>query len=108
MQQLDRHWQQLYGQQGQGLPDIFGDTSSMLAHLAKVAEEKAGEQRLEAGKVLNKPIEDWEVELALRKSHSGRAPGPDGLRIEFFKEAYVLVPAGTNGRERRKGLEQAH
>ena len=39
MQQLDRHWQQLYGQQGQGLPDIFGDTSSMLAHLAKVAEE---------------------------------------------------------------------
>lgn len=74
----------------------------MLAHLAKVAQEKAGEQRFEAAKDLNKPIEDWEVELALKKSHSGRAPGPDGLRIEFFKEAYILVPAGTNGRDRRE------
>jgi len=56
MQQLDMHWQQLYGQQSQGLTDFFGDTRSMLAHLTKVAQEKAGEQRLEAAKVLNKPI----------------------------------------------------
>jgi hypothetical protein len=49
---------------------------------------------------LNKPVEDWEVELALHKSHLGRAPGPDGLRIEFFKEAYVSVPTGR-GRDRR-------
>ena len=74
----------------------------MLAHLAKVAQEKAGEQRLEAAKSLNKPIEDWEVELALQKSHSGRPPGPGGLRTQFFREAYVLVPAGCNGRDCRE------
>lgn len=100
MEQLDRHWKQLYGQQGQGLPDLFGDTRAMLAHLAQVAQEKASEQRIEAARELNKPLEDWEVELALHKSHLGRAPGPDGLRIEFFKEAYVLVPTGR-GRDRR-------
>ena len=91
MQQLDMHWQQLYGQQGQGLPDVFGDTRSMLAHLTKVAQEKAGEQRLEAAKVLNKPIDDWEVELALKKSHSGRAPGPDGL----LSSCLLLLMGGT-------------
>jgi hypothetical protein len=100
MVQLDRHWQQLYGQQGQSLSVFFGDTRAMLAHLTQVSEAKAGEQRLAAAKELNKPVEDWEVELALHKSHLGRAPGPDGLRIDFFKEAYVSVPT-DRGRDRR-------
>ena len=47
---MDKHWPQLYGrQQGQGVPDLSGDTQSMLVHLAQVAQEKAGEsERLEA------------------------------------------------------------
>ena len=90
MQQLGRHWQQLYGQQGQCFPDNFGDTHSMLAHLTRwLTQEKAGEQRLEAAKVLNKPIE---AGLLV----------PMGCKLTFSKKAYVLVPAGTNGRDRRE------
>ena len=67
-----------------------------------MAQGKAGEQRLDAAKVFNKPIEDGQVELALGKSHSGRAPGPNGLRAGFYSEAYVLVPAGANQRDHRE------
>jgi hypothetical protein len=43
-----------------------------------------------AAAALNDDFSEHEVIMGLKKLHFGRAPGPDGLRGEFLKQAYVL------------------
>ena len=100
-QRMDGHWQQLYGQQGQGLQDIYGEERRMLEHLAHVANEKAGGQPFTAADQLNEPLQPEEVSAALHKAFLGRAAGPDGIRMEFFKGAYE-VEATERGRVKKR------
>jgi hypothetical protein len=40
---------------------------------------------------LNKPIATEEVDQALQEMPSGKAPGPDGFTVEFFKACWEIV-----------------
>lgn len=98
---MDAHWQQLYGHQGQGLQDIYGEARSMLEQLAQVARDKAGVENLKAAEQMNEPLQLEEVCAALHKAHPGRAAGPDGIRMEFLKGAYELE-ATERGRVKKR------
>jgi len=41
--------------------------------------------------LLNKPISTEEVDQALQEMPSGKAPGPDGFTVEFFKSYSKIV-----------------
>ncbi|XP_020096969.1 uncharacterized protein LOC109716078, partial [Ananas comosus] len=45
----------------------------------------------ENAEVLIKPIEDLEIKQALWSMPNGKAPGPDGLQAEFFKNYWDIV-----------------
>jgi ATP phosphoribosyltransferase len=40
---------------------------------------------------LNKPIAEEEIDQALQEMPNGKAPGPDGFTVEFFKAYWEVV-----------------
>jgi hypothetical protein len=42
-------------------------------------------------KHLNKPIAEEEIDQVLQKMPNGKAPGPDGFIVEFFKACWDIV-----------------
>ena len=92
MPQLHAYWSALYGGAGRGaLGELGQDMDALLQTLAQVAGTSRG---FEAAQQLNTHLGAREVEVALKKLHCGRAPGPDGLRAEHLRNAYVEVDAG--------------
>ena len=89
---LQAFWSELYGGQDRGaLPEMAPSAQALVESLLDVAQASAGFSHAEQ---LNDPIQEEEVCEALKKLHLGRAPGPDGLRAEFLKCAYVLEDLG--------------
>ena len=59
------------------------------------------EGHLLTGAALNSPIQDNEVEVALRAMGLGKAAGADGIPVEFFRQAYhERVFTGEDGKPR--------
>ena len=79
----------LCGGQGRGsLPECASSVSDYVARLVASVPDAT---RSSAAVVLNAPFTLCEVEAALRKMHYGRMAGPDGLKGELFKGAYIEV-----------------
>jgi len=93
MQEVHTYWAQLYGGGGQTLGGTDEEMAQMLQRMARVAGASRGHA---AAVGLNTDFTVEEVEAALKKLHSGRAAGPDGLRAEFLKNAYVLIPGNDD------------
>lgn len=90
MSAVESHWRALYGSPGQhSLPEC-GDSVSAL--VASLASSQGHNSHSAAAAVLNEPFSVEEVESALRKMHNGRMPGPDGMRGELLKGAFVDIP----------------
>ena len=86
--ELQRYWSGLYnvpdhGALGEGGEDLAG----LLHRMNSIAFTSAGQA---TATVLNNDLDEHEVIMGLKKLHSGRAPGPDGLRAEFLKQAFVM------------------
>ena len=97
--QLHTFWEGLYGGQGRGaLGETGNDMAALLDTLGLVSKASQG---FTVAQELNAPLSLEEVVAALRKLHSGRAPGPDGLRAEHFKHAYFEIEE-DDGKFRRE------
>jgi len=84
----EQHWKQLFGTSGQcSLPECGSSVDDVMAKL--LAERSVIPERVAAAEVLNADITECEVLAALRKLKSGRMAGPDGMKGELLKGAYV-------------------
>jgi len=93
MGELHSYWQGLYGQTGCGdLGETGQGVADFMQSLTTIAVNSPG---LGAANKLNDEFEVEEVICAVKKLHSSRAPGPDGLRAEYLKGAYVFVGEGN-------------
>jgi hypothetical protein len=89
IQQLHTFWNALYGGASRGsLSEVGQDVATLLQHLNRVARGSTG---YGSAQQLNAPLDGGEVEAALKKLHCGRAPGPDGLRAEHLRHAYLEI-----------------
>ena len=85
---LQHFWEDLYGGQGRGaLMEAASSVADLVESLQQVAQGSLGYLHA-AG--LNDPLTEEEIVTGLKKLHMGRAPGPDGMRSEFLKQAYVV------------------
>eukprot|EP00775_Hariotina_reticulata_P001794 gene1794-biopygen3235 len=97
MQQLECHWRALFGATGQqSLPECANSVHELLTRLSSVCPNPPTQAAVQ----LNDPISVMEVQTAIRNLHNGRMAGPDGIRGELFKTAYVDVEL-PDGRRRR-------
>ena len=96
MPQLHGYWNALYGGNGRGdLGELGQDMDTLLQNLEAIASTS---QSYETATQLNTSLKGGEVEKALKKLHSGRAPGPDGLRAEHLKGVYTEIDIDLDGK----------
>lgn len=69
---------------------------SLITRMTQVAEQSQGHDHAAD---LNKDLDLEEVLHGIYKLHSGRVPGPDGLRAEFIKNAYQCIAEWGQGGE---------
>eukprot|EP00775_Hariotina_reticulata_P009475 gene9475-biopygen11351 len=97
MHQLECHWRALFGTTGQqSLPECANSVHELLTRLSSVCPNPPTQAAVQ----LNDPISVMEVQTAICNLHNGRMAGPDGIRGELFKTAYVDVEL-LDGRRRR-------
>jgi hypothetical protein len=88
LDELHRYWSGLYDVPGHGALGEGGEgLAELMQRMTSIAISSTG---YGAATALNGDLSEHEVLTGLKKLHSGRAPGPDGLRAEFLKQAYVL------------------
>ena len=80
MSELHTYWQGLYGPSGRGdLGGLGQGVADLMQNLTTIALQSPG---FSAATTLNREFELEEVVEAMKRLHSSRAPGPDGLRAE--------------------------
>jgi len=94
LRQLHTYWDALYGGSGRGaLAEEGQSVQSLVERMAQVAQASGNYSKASE---LNADLDLDEVLSAIKKLHSGRVPGPDGLRAEFLKNAYICIEAGDH------------
>ena len=92
LMQVQRYWEGLFGASGQrSLPECAVDVPALLK---AVVDASTAPEQPAAAMHLSQPVTLVEAQRALGRLHSGRAPGPDGMRGELLKGAYeeVVLP----------------
>jgi len=99
--QFQQFWEELYGGVGRGaLPEVGSSATAVADGLLHVAQAVPG---FVHAQTLNEPITEDEIGAGLAKLHLGRAPGPDGLRSEFLKHAWVKEES-EDGKSRKVNI----
>jgi len=78
----------------------------LVQHFQKIAEEPISNRSLAIRKFtkhipnlvsrednynLNRPVSEEEVKEVINEMHNGKAPGPDGFNVDFFKARWDIV-----------------